>query len=241
MKFDVCVYTNSGGRPYNEDRAEGWTDGTGGLFVVADGLGGHRDGDKAASCVTASMRTAWDAHRADPASAEWLSSAVAQANEAVLQLQKETGGRMKSTLVALAMDDSRAQWAHVGDSRLYYLTGGRIYQLTEDHSVTYRKFRSGEITRMQVNFDEDRSSLLKVVGDPDRCIPEIGASEELNVGDAFLMCTDGFWEYLYEEEILVDSLKASTAQEWLELLLLRVMERIQPGSDNLTAMTMFLR
>ena len=241
MKFDVCVYTNGGGRPYNEDRAEGWTDGTGGLFVVADGLGGHRDGDKAAACVTASMRSAWEEQRATPGQ-EWLPGAVAKANEALLQLQQETGGRMKSTLVALEVNDTRARWAHVGDSRLYYITGGRVYQLTEDHSVTYKKFRAGEISRMQINFDEDRSSLLRAVGDPSHCVPEVGGSDEpLRVGDAFLLCTDGFWEYLYEEEILVDSLKAATAQEWLELLLLRVMERMQPNSDNLTAMTMFLR
>ena len=242
MKFDVCIYTNSGGRSYNEDRAEGWTDGTGGLFVVADGLGGHGDGDKAAACVTAAMHKAWDDHRAQPENKEWLPSAVAKANEAVLQMQKETGGRMKSTLVALEVDDTRARWAHVGDSRLYHISAGHISLVTEDHSVTYKKFRAGEITRMQMNFDEDRSSLLRAVGDPTRCLPEIGGSDgPLGAGDAFLLCTDGFWEYLHEEEILVDSLKADSAQAWMEAMLLRAMERMRPDSDNLTAMAIFLQ
>jgi serine/threonine protein phosphatase PrpC len=242
MKFDVCIYSNSGGRPYNEDRAEGWTDGSGGLFVVADGLGGHRDGDKAAVGVIEAMRSAWDAYRASPVQQDWLPGAVAKANETVLNIQRETGGRMKSTLAALSVEDTKAQWAHVGDSRLYFLTGGRIYQLTEDHSVTYKKFRAGEISRMQINFDEDRPSLLRAVGDVNHCVPDVAGSDvPLCPGDAFMLCSDGFWEYLYEEEILVDSLKAETAQEWMEQMLLRIMERVRPDTDNLTAMTIFLR
>lgn len=243
MKFDVCVYTNSGGRSYNEDRAEGWTEGDSGLFVVADGLGGHRDGDKAAACVTATMRAAWDAHRSAPQEGDWLTGAVAQANEKLMALQQETHGRMKSTVAALCVEGARAQWTHVGDTRLYQISDGHIFQLTEDHSVTNKKFRAGEITRMQINFDEDRSSLLRAVGDPTHCVPDTGDTGEasLRVGDGFLLCTDGFWEYLYEEEIQVDALKSATARDWMEQMLLRVMERIQPDTDNMTAVTIFLR
>ena len=64
--------------------------------------------------------------------------------------------------------------------------------------------------------------------------------EMLVPGDSFLLCSDGFWEYIYDTEILVDWLKAGNAQEWGRLLLLRVMDRLRPGSDNLTVMTVLV-
>ena len=101
----------------------------------------------------------------------------------------------------------------------------------------------GEISREEINFDEDRSSLLRAVGDTSRCLPEWG--EPLNdgavlPGDAFLLCSDGFWEYLFDEEILIDRLKADTAQRWAELMLLRLLPRMRPNSDNLTLITVFV-
>jgi len=145
---------------------------------------------------------------------------------------------MKTTVVALSVNGDQAAWAHAGDSRLYYLHNKAIEVYTEDHSVAYKKYLSGEITREQIGFDEDQSSLLRALGNPARSQPDCRLLEHpIAPGDGFVLCSDGMWEYILDEEILVDFLKADCAQTWAELLLLRVMERIGPENDNLSIIT----
>ena len=245
MKAEAYYYTNPGGRPVNEDSVDYCVDGDGGLFVLADGLGGHRDGAEASALVVEAMLSGWG-KKAEGSMSDRLMRCVIRANQAVLDAQQERGSTMKSTVAALALDTARerAAWVHVGDSRLYYLTGGHIYHATRDHSVTYKKYLSGEISREEINFDEDRSSLLRAVGKVSGCVPEWGeppGGGTVSPGDAFLLCSDGFWEYLYDEEILIDFLKAETPRRWAELMLLRVLPRMRPESDNLTLLTVFLR
>lgn len=243
VKVDAYYYTNPGGRENNEDNADYFLDEDCGFFVLADGLGGHRGGADASALVVESMLSSWEEVSGESMK-EQLAACISQANEAVLKEQQERGIIMKSTVVALALNEGRAAWAHVGDSRLYHITGGRIYHATQDHSVTYKKYLMGEIRREEINFDEDRSSLLRAVGDSSKCLPTCG--EPLNggtvfPGDAFLLCSDGFWEYLFDEEILIDCLKAESPKQWAELMLLRLIPRMRPGSDNLTLITVFVR
>lgn len=247
MELDSYFYTNAGGRPHNEDSGGCRSSGDRGIFVVADGLGGHQGGAQASSLAAGSLLNAWEEESVPLSSSEcaqWLEKQVWAANESLLSAQRENRNSMKSTLVALTVMDGCAAWCHVGDSRLYYLTGGRLGSVTRDHSVTYKKYLAGEIERNQINFDEDRSSLLRVVGDEGRCVPELGApagAGQILPGDAFLLCSDGFWEYLFDEEVLIDRLKADCAQKWAELMLVRALPRITPGSDNLTLLTVLVR
>ena len=241
MRFDVFLYTNEGGRSHNEDAAR-WSvrDGNA-LFLVADGLGGHRGGEIASSLAADCVLSDWETAEVPENRAAWLADSILRANDALLREQEERAASMKSTIPVLAADGDRASWAHVGDSRVYLLTGGRILRLTQDHSVTYKKYLAGEITRNGVNFDEDRSSLLRAVGERERCLPESGPAcgRRLAPGDALLLCTDGFWEYLYDEEMLADFLKASTAREWAERMLVRALPRFSPHHDNLTLLAVF--
>lgn len=239
MNLDIYTFTNNGGREYNEDFADFRMEETQAFFVLCDGLGGHYGGDMASRCVVESLTAAWDTDREGMPRTEWLEREIVQANEALMNLQREKKGRMKSTVVTLCLDMETASWAHIGDSRLYHISKDQISRLTADHSVTYKKYKSGEISRNQMNFDEDRSRLLRAVGDEERCVPDcgsLGAGCPAPAGDAFLLCSDGFWEYLYDEEILVDYLKSESAMEWGQLMMLRVMKRMKPDSDNLTFM-----
>ena len=148
---------------------------------------------------------------------------------------------MKSTVAALAVSGGRAAWAKVGDSRVYYLHGRAIEKITEDHSVAYKKYKSGSITRAQIGMDEDQSCLLRVLGNSDRNKPDVGSPDSpIEPGDGFFLCSDGMWEYLLDEEILIDFLKAETAQDWAEQLLLRAMDRIRPKNDNLSLITVMV-
>lgn len=242
MNLDVWCYTTSGGQLENEDALR-WLNKKGhACFVLGDGLGGHEGGKLASAYITEEMLRLWEESVEEPEDrAIWLMEQAKAVNAGLLDRQREAENQMKSTLVCLTLDGDRAAWVHTGDSRLYYLHDGALQRLTADHSVTYRKYLSGEIRLNDMNFDEDRSALLNIMGTTERCHPETGTLKEGIVpGDGFLICSDGFWEYLYDVEILVDWLKAASAQEWGRLLLLRVMERLRPGSDNLTLGTILV-
>lgn len=240
MRFDVFDYTNQGGRSYNEDSVGFTCEGDSGLFVVADGLGGHMYGEVASKCVCDTLIGNWSG-RGMVNLNDWLSGCLDFANGSVLELQKEKGAVLKSTAVVLAVDNGRAVWSNVGDSRLYYIHNSEIASYTRDHSVAFKKFRAGEITRDDIRTDEDQSSLLRSIGNE-----ELGKYEKytdgelLTPGDAFMLCSDGVWEYLSDEEIVIDLLKSENSKQWAELMLLRLMDRINGENDNLTLLTIMV-
>lgn len=236
MTITAYSYTNQGGRDHNEDSLRFFTEGQRGAFVLADGLGGHRSGEVASGIAA---REICDGCREAAPDAAGLEALFRDANEKILEQQALPGqAGMKTTAVALSIAEGRGVWAHVGDSRLYRFSGGEVTQLTGDHSVTYRKYLGGEISYMDICHDDDRSSLLRVLGKP-ACAPETGGGDILP-GDAFLLCSDGFWEFVYNEEMLADRLKAETPEQWAELMLLRHIRRTPPGTDNFSLIAVFV-
>lgn len=235
MILDSFIFSTAGGRDENQDAA-GKLEGEGcGLYVVADGLGGHANGRLAAESVVSTLLNG-----EKPQSLEELCGGIAAANSAILELQSRENCTAKSTVAALLIRGESAFWAHTGDSRIYGIHDGRLTLTTNDHSVSYKKYQSGEITKRQIAADEDQSRLLKALGGTKRWEPETGTVEGVAPGDAFLLCSDGFWEYVNDEEMLVDYLKASSARQWARLMLLRAIGRVKPGHDNLTLMTVLV-
>lgn len=239
MEYRSFSFTSEGGREENQDAAAAREKASAAIYIVADGLGGHQDGKLASECVTQTLVQAWEA--APPENQEtWLKEQFAKVQEQLLEFQEKKNSTMKSTAAVLTLRDSTAVWANTGDSRVYHLRGSRIEHVTEDHSVAYKKYKAGEISRAQINTDDDQSCLLKALGNKDKWQPDIGGCE-VEAGDGFLLCSDGVWEYVYDEEIIIDWLKAETPDEWAELLLMRMLDRIKPGNDNLTIMTVAVR
>ena len=237
MKISYYAYTNKGGRPNNEDSICCGLQNRRGVFVLADGLGGHSSGEVASGLAAQAI---WEGCAgAEILDSETLKGQLEEANRLVLEGQKVPGREdMKTTAVALALEGALAFWAHVGDSRLYRFSDGQLVFATRDHSVTYMKYLGGEISYMDVYHDDDRSSLLRVLG-KSSCQPETGQAE-LKSGDAFLLCSDGFWEYVYQEEIQADLLKAETPAQWVQLMLLRQIRRTPPGNDNFSVIAVFV-
>ena len=238
--FDVFEYTSRGGRENNEDCVGSWYNEYGGIFVAADGLGGHRYGEMASLKAVETIINGWDTSYED-ISAQ-LERKITEANSNIIELQKEFNVTMKTTVAALAIRGRKASWANSGDSRVYFIHGNELHSCTNDHSVAFKKYKAGEIIREQICTDDDQSSLLRTLGSMDRYKPELyEADVEVCSGDAFLLCTDGAWEYLLDEEILIDFLKSETSQQWSELLMLRVMERINGENDNLSLLTVIVK
>ena len=235
MQLSAYAYTNRGGRDHNEDSLRASAEQ--GIFVLADGLGGHRCGEVASQAAVDAIFTGMA--QAEALEEAGLLDLFRSANKELLRRQAQPGQEeMRTTAVALKLAGSTAVWAHIGDSRLYRFSGGELAGVTADHSVTYRKFLGGEISYMDVYHDDDRSRLLRVLG-REPCKPEAGHGE-LEPGDAFLLCSDGFWEYVYTEEIQADLCRAQTPEEWAESMLLRHIRRTPPDHDNFSLITVFV-
>ena len=234
--IDIFDYTSQGGREFNEDFVGyAYTD-DGAVAVLSDGLGGVGGGEIASSIIVDTViDEPYDCE--DPA--EWLRERLARADGRVKEQQHTLHNEMKSTVVALRISGERAVWAHLGDSRLYFIRDGAIAEVTADHSVAFRKYLSGRISRKELRCDEDKDSLFSSVGSPDVGAPELGG-RFTRPGDAFLLCSDGAWENLQDMEIVFDRLKAATAEEWARLLLLRILDRMAPDADNLSIITVMI-
>lgn len=239
MMFDVFEYSNQGGRSYNEDSIGSSYDDNSGIFVVADGLGGHALGEEASAIAVETIISEWNSSEENVSA--HLKEKIAEANQNILRFQKEKNAIMKTTVAVLAVDGDQAIWANVGDSRVYFIHKNCLYAYTSDHSVAYKKYKAGEITREQIATDEDQSRLLRSLGGESRNEPDMHATDvPLEAGDAFFLCSDGAWEYLLDEEIVIDFLKSETAEQWAELMMLRIMERVNGENDNLSLLTVIM-
>ncbi|MBR1731145.1 MAG: serine/threonine-protein phosphatase [Ruminococcus sp.] len=238
MKSDSFVFSYIGGRSSNEDYAQIKKSDNNTLFAVADGLGGHQHGGLASKRAVETLSEAFPTEF-DGEAKDWLERTLEEAQSKVLAVEDDMNSTIRTTIVALVLSGEKAAWAHIGDSRLYYIHDNEIASVTEDHSVAYKKFKAGEITYDEIASDEDQSRLLRALGS-DRHSPVLDECT-LSEGDGFMLCSDGMWEYIYNEEILVDYLKSESAEEWGELMLMRVMERLPEDCDNLSLITVIIQ
>ena len=229
--LQTASYTDTGGRAVNEDSTRQARLGEDRLcLVVADGLGGHGGGARASAAAADTICREWRGE-ADP---EVLKGLIQRGHQAVTAIQTPQCA-MKSTVVALELAGSRAAWAHVGDSRLYHFTDGRLVFQTRDHSASQIAVFMGEITVDQIRFHEDRNRVLRALGQDE--VPVVEAKEvELPPGKhAFLLCSDGFWEYVLENEMAADLTAAADPLDWLARMRSRLIQRVPADNDNNTA------
>lgn len=235
MKTATVVWAgdNIGGREEQQDRVICLKGGDGScLLVVADGMGGHRGGALAAEAVIGTAREMWQACRGairDPAA--FLTTLAARAHDAVNQVGQAHGLSPRSTMVALHLDGRRATWAHVGDSRLYRFHRGTFIDRTRDHSIVQMMVDMGEIGEAEMTTHPDQNKVTRSVGGDKPWEPTVG-SETLRNGDAFLLCSDGFWESCGVPEMLT-GLDAVSLEKSLPLLLQLAATRGGPKGDNI--------
>lgn len=241
MNLQTAFYTNAGGRENNEDFGSysiGENNSSGAWFV-ADGLGGHRDGEVASKIA---VSTAIEMFQANPELNSSNIAAIFKTANKNITTDKINFFEKRTTMTGLFVKNDRALWAHVGDSRLYYFNGNRLVLQTKDHSVSQIAVDVGEITPDRIRFHPDRNKLIKVLGSGPDVVPEVTEHETiLQPGDAFLLCTDGFWEYVYETEMEIDRSKSRSPTAWLEYMLKRHYRRAPDNCDNYTAMAVFVQ
>ncbi|MDR1217972.1 MAG: protein phosphatase 2C domain-containing protein [Oscillospiraceae bacterium] len=230
--YKAIAFSSKGGHPVNEDSVKLIQDNNRLIAIVADGLGSHGGGDVASAAAIEAIQDALPARGITEPDALLL--CLEAANAAVLERQRP-GVPMKSTAVVLTAEGGKAAFAHVGDSRGYLFRDGRIASQTMDHSVSQMSVLRGDITPAQIRFHESRSKLLRALGADDKAHGEITPLDAPRSGDAFLLCSDGFWEYVTEDEMEVDLAKAPGVSGWLSLMLARIGTRVPADHDNLSA------
>lgn len=239
MQYETAVISHKGGRDVNQDYAAFSKSTEGGCWVLADGLGGHQAGEIAAKLAVDTLLQEFQQNY----DSQWMQAGIEKA-QAALQLQQESGSiyrSMRTTLVALACKKDQATWAHVGDSRLYHLREGKILSQTKDHSVCQALVNAGEITISDIRFHEDRNRLYRVLGSEGHVRATIQKEEiRIQPGDAFFLCSDGFWEYVTEEEIESTRMRASAPFEWLQMMESILQERISEKNDNYSGIVVFV-
>lgn len=231
-------YTDPGGRSVNEDYCDYQILPEEACFVLADGLGGHDKGEIASRLAGQYILDGFLS--LSSITEEGLLSLLQGANEKVLEGQKNYP-EMCTTVAAAFMNEDQFIWFHAGDSRMYYFKNGCLYCRSQDHSVPQLSVRMGELTPDQIRFHPDRNRLLKVLGEgkelgigklDDPIVPE--------TGDAFLLCSDGFWEYVWETEMEADLLKSRTPDEWLSHMVKRILLKAPSEHDNFTGVAGFI-
>lgn len=239
MVFSTYAYSNVGGRLNNEDYMI-YQDG---IWVVADGLGGHDCGEVASKTASQAVIAQLTGKEVD-FSYETMEKIVTEANNAVLTAQKENEelASMRTTLVFAISNGTHLRYANVGDSRFYYFKRGHVYTQSEDHSVSALSARIGDIKYEDIRTDDDRNKLLKVLGNEEELKVKLPDDViELESGDAFLLCSDGFWEHVYEAEMEFDLMKSSSPEEWLKHMLKRVILKTENrDNDNYTAIAVMI-
>ena len=226
--------SRKGGRIRNEDaygeaRAEGIL-----CAIVADGLGGHYGGEIASRLA---VDTIINKFIEDPGvSEEHIKKYIEAANSAIVSRAESDPEHvhMSSTIVVLLKKGGRAIWANVGDSRLYLFNHNTISEVTEDHSLAFLDFMRGEIEYDDIRQSENQNKLTSALGVG---FDEINISKVTHIGSSasFLLCTDGWWEYVNEDQMEETLCKSKNTRSWLEAMVKIREENAPEDSDNYTA------
>ena len=245
----IAMVSRLGGRGRNEDACGHWgwaRQATSGpvCCVLADGAGGHGAGDVASqAAVSTVLRSFAERPGCEPRRVREL---IELANQAVVagQAASEATRDMRSTVVLWLCDPAGAMaaWGHSGDSRLYVFRGGRLHSRTRDHSLYQSMIEAGLADPAALRGNPQRNVLIACLGSVEHFEAEVLAQKlALSAGDAFLLCSDGFWEPLAEEEMESALQQASSAQAWIDALEQAIARQARAGQDNYSALAVWYR
>jgi PPM family protein phosphatase len=212
-----------------EARSRGW------MFVVADGVGGLDLGDVASTRTVAVMAEGFALAPAGTSLASLLQRLIQHANAAVRDeglRSGRRGKRMATTVVSCALRDDQAIISHVGDSRCYHLRNGNAVAVTRDHTLANEQRRLGLISDAEAANSEIRNVLTRSLG-TEQFITADTQTLSLKEGDILVLCSDGLYGGMYDEDIARIALQKKDAQAIADELVGYAIE--VDGSDNATA------
>jgi PPM family protein phosphatase len=236
MKFSVFQISRKGGREKNEDRMGYCYTRESGLFVLADGMGGHPEGEVAAQLALQTISALYqkEARPLVKDVTEFLASALMAAHHQIIRYASEKGmlDTPRTTLVAAIVQGTSATWVHCGDSRLYVVRDGEMLTRTRDHSYLEHK-NSGVIKLTTLN----RNILFTCLGSPTKPVFDITGPVTLHQGDKLMLCSDGLWGTLNDHDI-VHQLSSYPVSEAVPELVERALRNGGDHCDNVTVIAL---
>ncbi len=239
MRFAVHQASKIGGRKYNQDRVGyAYTD-EALLLVLADGMGGHLHGEVAAQIAVHSFMQAFS--RLEQARVKepevFMRATMRAGHEAIFTYarEQELGGSPGTTCVAALVQEGQIWWAHAGDSRFYLLREDAVADVTHDHSVVQQWADWGIITPDEMKTHPDRNKITNCLGGvEDMFYVDVSHPFAVQSGDTILLCSDGFWSPLEDDEMAKLS-SAPDVSERLDDLIDMAVQREAMRADNTTA------
>lgn len=171
------------------------------LYIVADGMGGHKAGDYAsAHAVSWFVDYAKECSYENPITI--MKTGIAKVNDMLLQMSNEHSELkgMGTTFVAAVMIDDKMYVANIGDSRLYVIGQEDIRQITLDHSLVEELIRTGQLDRRKVRFHPEKNIITRALGTGKEAVPDF-FEVELQPGEKVLLCSDGLTNMVEDDEI----------------------------------------
>ncbi|GAB4279332.1 MAG: hypothetical protein Kow0065_25000 [Methylomicrobium sp.] len=237
MKLQSFQLTSAGDKEINQDAMGRIMREDYSVFVVADGLGGHQSGEKASRYFCQGILQLADTYsrkiESNPIKtvSEWFDAAVLEMKR--LFGDDPSAADAHTTCALLYLDDTRAITAHCGDSRVYRINPTKVLWRTQDHSITQQLLDEGVISEHEMGLHPEQNQLTRSINIRQAQTPEIHVYPAMKLGETFLLCTDGFWEFVKPTELIELGQPESGKSELGKIARLSML-RAKGRCDNIT-------
>jgi len=238
MRFSVYQVSRKGGRDKNEDRMGYCYTRDAGLFALADGMGGHPEGEVASQLALQTLAALFQ-RDAKPTLAEplrFLHEAIIAGHHQLLRYATEKAliDTPRTTVVACLMQGNAAYWAHCGDSRLYFVRGDKLIARTRDHSYSELQETLSQVVPVGERFN--RNVLFTCLGSPGKPVVDTAGPLLLQPHDRVLLCSDGLWGSV-SDALNTEHLTARPISDAVPELVELALRNGGAKSDNVTVLT----
>jgi len=237
MRFAVYQVSRKGGREKNEDRMGYCYTRDSGLFALADGMGGHPEGEVASQLALQTLAAMFQ-REAKPSLKDplrFLHDAVISGHHQLLRYATERSlmDTPRTTLVACVLQGTAAYWAHCGDSRLYLVRGDKLIARTRDHSYSELQETLSQVVPIGERFN--RNVLFTCLGSPGKPMVDTAGPLLMQAGDRVMLCSDGLWGAVGDAQI-VDLLSRHPISDAVPELVEVALRHSGAKSDNVTVL-----
>ena len=241
MRFSIYQESRKGGRKSNQDRMGYCFSREALLMIVADGMGGHLQGDMAAQIAVQTVGSLFQ-QQATPqlkSPQRFLEASILDAHQQILHYRaaNKLSESPRTTIVACIVQDGAAFWAHVGDSRLYWVRAGEIIAQTRDHSKIQSMILQGLASPAEIDTHPDRNKLFNCLGSPELPTVELSRKMTLQPGDTLFLCTDGLWSAVQDQQIAT-AFADNTVMRAVPDMITLALSSAGSEADNVTGVAM---
>ncbi|WP_140636657.1 PP2C family protein-serine/threonine phosphatase [Methylibium rhizosphaerae] len=237
MRFSVYQVSRKGGREKNEDRMGYCYTRDSGLFALADGMGGHPEGEVASQIALQTLAALFqrDAKPVLKDPMRFLHDAIIAGHHQLIRYATEKAliDTPRTTIVACVLQGNSAYWAHCGDSRLYLVRGDKLIARTRDHSYSELQETLAQVVPIGERFN--RNVLFTCLGSPGKPVVDTVGPLILQENDRLLLCSDGLWGSV-SDEVITQQVAANPISNSVPELVEQALRNGGPKSDNVTVL-----